>query len=943
MATFLLNLHRIIRVAFRSGFNCYLLSIYLLLSTAPLLFGQSFSVHTDPNGFYQTTKTAPNRASAARKAHYGVITFKADPRRPANSAVVSISIDQGVPLDDGLWLTLSYKSSTGLRDPANEIIIANKIIDRISRRVEIPLSGLNENTTYYFNLIYWHGCTGEQAAQAQYKTGVASSKPKKVLLVLDKPYQNDPQIEQALAVYKADATRADPNLVFEPVYLSTDPAEKGLLYELIKNRYYDADAPLHYLFFIGRNAPATIRSEVLNHKTHQVLPGRHYFHSSIAVYAKVSVQDFPFDGQENTFVNRRYDCQLVGNDLIPNDRSNGFYQYSGVDVSYGALIPTRPEEGKDYILRYFDKLHRYKTGQIKFDKKVLLADTQLYDGSLPRKIEQLTGRWTGNDTINVPKKYGGDFHGFDPVWKEDYLKKLGANSYEIAYYTGHGSPGLHYYGITPTEINGLPQLKTLLFDFASCSVGDITARDYLAGVYLDKGNTLFVNAFSTPIGIVSYDNESPLLEKFKENQVFNLFTKGRYSSDAYRYGYTTNIVQFYFGDPLLLLDPPCTSTDPLAITSTGSLSLCPGDSVTLRLPATFTNYRWFRNEQEISGVQTATLVAKQGGFYSAKARQCDQEVSSPQSVTITLKPGPETPVITVEPFPDRFRLRVTPTGKFTSFNWFLNGERWTETTRDTVVAAFLGEYTVRVTQDGCSVVSKPVSVAIETPVLTVTGPNPACAGDSLVVKAPENFSAYTWLTKDGPTVVTTSNVRTFNQNTAVAVSPKRGSLAGPTSAYVTLAFKPKPPKPTVTLESDGFRSSSPVNNQWYRNGQPLPDSTRQVLRNPGAGTYHVRVTQEGCYNESAPMILTTIEPAVGRLRVYPNPAKELFWIEWPGGFRAGTLEVIDNLGRTVYRRSYDRPPSGALPVSLKTAPGLYFLRFSSADQVQTVKLVVGSE
>ncbi|GAB3896372.1 hypothetical protein GCM10028803_13890 [Larkinella knui] len=913
------------------------------MNTTSLLFGQSYSVQPDPNGFYQIQKKATFPSSAARKASNVTVSIAADARRPGDAAVISVSLGPEINVNNGSNFILLIRTSSDLTSQTNVIYISNKAVDKASRTMQIPVGGLNANTDYYFTLLYSNECTGETIAEAHYKTSGALQKPKKILLVIDKQYENDPQIEQALSVYKADANRADPNLVFEPYYLSTDPAEKGKLYEQIKNRYFDSTTPLHYLFFIGRNASTYIRSYHLNPKTNLEGPGDIYSLPGIGVYAKILTQDYPFDPQQNAFINRRYNCQAIGAEPIPNDISTTYFQSSVIDISYGALVPTRPEEGKAYILRYFEKLHQYKTGKIKFDKKVLLADTFYYDGSYPKKIEELTGRWTHNDTITVPKKYGPNFHGTDPIWRADYLKKVGSNSYEIAAFYGHGSPNLHYFEITPADIQNLGKLNTLLFDFLACSVGGIDVRDYLAGTYLDKGNTLLVNAYSVTIFASTRENESPLLEKFKEKQPFQAFAQGAYVSDAYRHGFAFNDAQYLLGDPLLLLDPPCTNAEPLVISTPGSLSICPGDTVSLHVSGTFTDFRWFRNGQEITSAKSNKLMVSQGGMYTAKAKQCGQEISS-EGIAVTEKPGPPTPVLTLETFPDRYRLRVTPAGAFSGgFNWYINGERWQETTQDTVSPILLADYTVRVVKEGCSALSKPVSIRIEQPVLAITGSNPACSGDSIVVKAPENFSSYTWLTKEGAAVVTTSNSRVYKQNATVAVTPRRGSLAGPTSAYVTLTFKPKPPKPTITLESAGFRSSSPVNNQWYLNGNPLPDSTRQVLRNPGAGTYRVRVTEQGCYSESDPMLITAVEPTLGTLKVYPNPGKGTFWIEWPNAFRSGELEVVDNLGRKVYSRSYSSKPSGPVPVTLKTAPGLYLLRLSTSGQIHTVKVVIETD
>ncbi|MFC5410459.1 T9SS type A sorting domain-containing protein [Larkinella bovis] len=926
-----------------SVLNRFLVCGFMLLSGTSLVRGQSYSVQQDPNGFYQIRKTGNAMASTARKAQQATISITDDSKRPTNAALLTVSFNAELNLNAITSFVLIVKTSPEFLDFGETAFISSKAIDKASRTMQIPVGGMKENTDYYFTLIHFNGCDGEEVAQAHYRTGTAPKKNKKVLLVLDNQYENDSEIQRALSIYKADATRSDPTLVFEQTYLADNPAEKGQLYEKIKTRFYDVEVPLHYLFFIGRNPPASVRSDMLDHKTNQPIPGRQNWFSSLGVYAKILIQDFPFDRQENRFINKRYDCQLAGKEALPNDIAPIFFQSSITDISYGAVVPTRPEEGKAYILRYFEKLHQFKTGKLKFDKKVLLADTFYNDGSYPKKIEELTGRWTHTDTINVPQKYGPNFHGFDPVWKTDYLKKLGSNSYEIAYYSGHGEPTMHYYGINPNEINNLEKLNTLLFDFTSCSVGNVDFQDYLAGTYLNKGNTLFVNSYSTPISVAVIENQSPLLYKFKQKETFHAFANGSYISDAYRHGHTADIVQYLLGDPLLLLDPPlCNNDQPLTISASGPTELCPGDTVTLKLPPGFTDYRWFRNEQAVSGATGTTLAIMQGGLYTAKAKLCGQDVSSEQGVTVTVKPGPETPVLTVETFPDRYRLRVTPAGAFDpTFSWYLNGERWQETTQDTIRAFSLADYSVKVFRNGCSMLSKPVSVRIERPVLALTGPVPLCAGDSVTLKAPDNFSSYTWLTKDGPSVTTTSNIRVYKQSASVAVIPKRGNLEGPTSDYVTMTFTPKPPKPTITLESNGFRSSSLTGNQWYRNGQPLPDSTRQVLRNPGAGTYSVRVTaQSGCYNDSDPMILTANEPVLGSLNVYPNPGKGTFWVEWPAGFRSGTLDVLDNLGRKVYSQFYGSPPPEPVPVSLKTAPGLYLLRLSNNGQSQTLKVLI---
>lgn len=90
---------------------------------------------------------------------------------------------------------------------------------------------------------------------------------------------------------------------------------------------------------------------------------------------------------------------------------------------------------------------------------------------------------------------------------------------------GHGAPTYHYFGISGSTIRDLPSLNTLLFDFSSCSVG----------AYLEKGNTLFVKAFTTPIGIATNNFQSPLIDFFQEGALHSDISKRAFFGDAYLY------------------------------------------------------------------------------------------------------------------------------------------------------------------------------------------------------------------------------------------------------------------------------------------------------------------------------------------------------------------------------------------------------------------------
>jgi hypothetical protein len=111
-----------------------------------------------------------------------------------------------------------------------------------------------------------------------------------------------------------------------------------------------------------------------------------------------------------------------------------------------------------------------------------------------------------------------------------------------------------------------------------------------------------------------------------------------------------------------------------------------------------------------------------------------------------------------------------------------------------------------------------------------------------------------------------------------------------------------PPVPVITQAGNQLTSSSPVNNQWFVNGNPIPGATGQVYIAPGPGSYTVVVTDPatGCSSESLPVLIVSVgEPAVAsNLILYPNPAGD--YVIFENGSQAEALvALIDMTGKTI--------------------------------------------
>ncbi len=110
------------------------------------------------------------------------------------------------------------------------------------------------------------------------------------------------------------------------------------------------------------------------------------------------------------------------------------------------------------------------------------------------------------------------------------------------------------------------------------------------------------------------------------------------------------------------------------------------------------------------------------------------------------------------------------------------------------------------------------------------------------------------------------------------------------------------PKPTIIQNGDMLTSSSTINNQWYFNGNAIPDATSQSYTVNGHGDYQVGVSNEyGCESKSEILTITDItlginEMALMNVKMYPNPANDHILIE---GVTKGKIEVLNLQGQVI--------------------------------------------
>ncbi len=131
-------------------------------------------------------------------------------------------------------------------------------------------------------------------------------------------------------------------------------------------------------------------------------------------------------------------------------------------------------------------------------------------------------------------------------------------------------------------------------------------------------------------------------------------------------------------------------------------NICTGETVTLTATGG-SSYQWFRNNVQVSGATSATLIANQSGTYTVDIiNEEGCRARSTNSAVVNVTPLP-TGTIT----PSSAHLCAGSSATLTvnggsSYQWFLNGTAITGATAASYTTQQAGTYTVRITNGGCS-------------------------------------------------------------------------------------------------------------------------------------------------------------------------------------------------------------------------------------------------
>ncbi|GDX53484.1 hypothetical protein LBMAG27_25310 [Bacteroidota bacterium] len=143
---------------------------------------------------------------------------------------------------------------------------------------------------------------------------------------------------------------------------------------------------------------------------------------------------------------------------------------------------------------------------------------------------------------------------------------------------------------------------------------------------------------------------------------------------------------------------------------------------------------------------------------------------------------------------------------------------------------------------------------------------------------------------------------------------------------------------TLNADGGGFYQWLDCNNNY----SPINGAASQSFTATVNGSYAVAITQNGCSDTSLCYDVTgiginEIEP-IGYFRIFPNPANEILSVQLSKPFENNSIEISNSLGQIVFSKALNNISE---TINLKSFDeGLYFVRISCSDIIETKKLVL---
>ncbi len=223
-------------------------------------------------------------------------------------------------------------------------------------------------------------------------------------------------------------------------------------------------------------------------------------------------------------------------------------------------------------------------------------------------------------------------------------------------------------------------------------------------------------------------------------------------------------------------------------------------------------------------------------------------------------------------------------------------------------------------------------VFVGTPRIQSKGSNPLCQGQQLnLIAATSNVNAtYQW--HDGSTAISGATGDTLVVDSAgtYSVNTVVNGVSSPVSAGLTVGVNPVPAPPVISQLGDTLLSSAAAGNEWYNDTTGAAVDTSRIILPGAAGTYWLRVMQNGCVSAFSPAFAykppnTDTTSSGGHLVFAPNPATSFVVANFTlAGTSQIDVEIYDINGRL--EATYPQVSNGVRLDIAGLPTGLYFIK-----------------
>jgi len=153
-------------------------------------------------------------------------------------------------------------------------------------------------------------------------------------------------------------------------------------------------------------------------------------------------------------------------------------------------------------------------------------------------------------------------------------------------------------------------------------------------------------------------------------------------------------------------------------------------------------------------------------------------------------------------------------------------------------------------------------------------------------------------------------------------------------------------KPQIAVKGNTLTSNYETGNQWYYNGERIEQATASSYEITQPGNYQVRVSDGACgiTSDNLTMMVTGVENAATEsIKVYPNPAKNVFHIRGPSQGDGIQFSIVTVYGTSIQQGTLsgsDFESGKDIAILENIPPGIYFIRLQSEHLNYTTKLSI---